>query len=590
MQTINQTEISKRIKQAISATDTNRLIENAQTAIETAKETSQAKFGAVDESVGTIKNGVQGLSQVVDNAADESPTTEPAIAKLDPSIANKLNGFKNTLSTDEKNNIDAMFKSTLVDAEAAYAQAAASIPSDEEMLKEVITDGSIEAIADTVKDITTDDTTTISSAFEGFKSESFTGQLQDLVDDITGSKLVKSLTTAINTLDKRLTDATGSIQSGNFLKDFVENATGNIQSELKDIGLNISASSFSTRLLNNDVESVKNDLSKNIPLSSRVRGILNKSEFKSFKEIGADLAKLKGEYANDATIQKEVTEIQAIGDKIGTKIKPNLGTIGKTVVNEDNNSQPNNNPVVTISDTKVKPYKILNSVEEIVKYFQATEREISTMIVDGGNRFLDQSNWTAEDLANDLNTRLGPYIQRNPEKLFTNWDFTYGKAHIFVRKDGTIETSRPLEMYRGGDVDDLRYRLYSFEITFNAGWNCTSDTRPILPSHYSIKSWTPAQWKAFDTLLTAFYIAFPYGDVWGLGTFNVRNKILSMSPGFDVTEYIARPPWNKTNSQLEHLLLEENLVNNKAFLSPYEAAEAKKKAIDKKKNELNDVQ
>ena len=591
MQTINQTDISKKLKNIVSGTDQNRLIENTQSAAEKIKEATQAKFGGFGEDVGTVKSGVKGLTQITDNLADDPSVTEPGLAKLDPSIANTLNGLKTDISSSDKSNIDKMFKSTLVDAEAAYEQAAAAITTDAEMLKEVFTDGSIQAIADTVKDKTTDNVSKIGESLESLQSEEFSGDISTIVTDLSDNKVVQELTSSINGIAKRLTSAVAGITSGNFLKDLAESLTNNVQSEISSIGIsNLPTNkikSFSSRILNKDADGVKDALTNSIPLSNELQSILKIDKFENYKSISTELDKLKNSIGVTPAILTEVDEIKNIGDNIGNKIKPNLGTIGATVVNEDKNTPSNPNPVSNLSNKDASTFKILNSKEEIVKYLQAASRPITTLIVNGGYFFLDNSTYTAADDALEWqNTTV------NLRADFPDFNYDNGKGHFFIRKDGTIETSRSLELYGGGLQTDLRWKLYSIEVVISAGWNCTSDKYPpgkVPSSEYNTKSWTQAQWKAFDTLLSAFYTAFPYGDAFGLGDF-ITTGPTSLSPGFDVESYIAKPPFNRKNTQSIYLIQEDNLVNNKAFLSPEEIASVNSQKAEKKKNELNDVQ
>lgn len=110
--------------------------------------------------------------------------------------------------------------------------------------------------------------------------------------------------------------------------------------------------------------------------------------------------------------------------------------------------------------------------------------------------------------------------------------------HYVIRRDGVIQRGRPLEK-KVLTVGDQNLINHSLHIGFIGGFNGPSDFEGAVKS---AESYTPSQWQAYDSFLSAFYAARPGGQVLGY------NDIIpeASGPGFNVKLYISGK-YKKTN-------------------------------------------
>lgn len=131
--------------------------------------------------------------------------------------------------------------------------------------------------------------------------------------------------------------------------------------------------------------------------------------------------------------------------------------------------------------------------------------------------------------------------------------------HYVIKRDGTIERGRPLDIESG---DSVGFTSNTLHIGFVAGYSAPFGT-PNSELTLGSASITPEQWKSFDQFLEAFYKSYPGGEVLGYREINPS----SSGPGFDVSVY-ASGKYNKTSiyddaSTLHQPYTPEEQINTK---------------------------
>jgi len=589
-------DLNKALGQLRSQVNTFEATAKFQDASEGIEKAYNNPFSKLSQDHGTVVDGVKALGQNTDNLADEEEAKlKPMVTKLDPTISEKFPELKGSIG--DASAMDKMFKSYLVNAQALYTAAKPAVTTEARMLDEIVQDGSLQSTVVTISDRTGKSLEDTTKELDKFKPENLTSDYNTLVKKVKSEEFQKEFSAANNKLSGLMDRFTGGFGSGGgLMKNLTEKLTSNISSATKSLDLpNVNSRGITSQVLSGDAAGARNILSSKVTIPSSLSsfassfpgataGLDGTTTFGNSKQLSSFLTGTKNKIS-DPGLQTQLGQATSKADSIFTKITDRLGSVGGAVTPAPE-TPTNNNPVVNYTTKKVKPYQLMNSTEEIVKYLQAANRELSTLTVGWTQLPLDNSNWTAWNYANAVTQAVGANATPDdPNYRPFQGDVLYGTSHFFIRKDGTLETARPIDLLRGystyrPDGVDV-FGPYNVFVIFNAGYNCYRKKfkgGKIPQSELTAQSITAEQWKTFNMLLDAWYTFFPAGDAFG--QLDLYKEFKSPSPGFDVPSYVGKAPWNKANTG------EPKVLNR--LLSPDEIAIQNKEQMLVKLREIRD--
>ncbi len=177
--------------------------------------------------------------------------------------------------------------------------------------------------------------------------------------------------------------------------------------------------------------------------------------------------------------------------------------------------------------------------EELEAELRKVERDITTVVVRWTKSYTDQP-LDAYDLHTEHTAALvNLYGASGIAAVEASTPGTVGiQWHYVIRRDGTIQRGRPLQK-KVLTVGDKNLVNHSVHIGFVGGYNGVAGTPNATAS---AESYTPSQWEAYDSFLSAWYDAIPGGQVLGY------NDVVPQAtgPGFDVSLYVSGK-YKKTN-------------------------------------------
>jgi len=198
---------------------------------------------------------------------------------------------------------------------------------------------------------------------------------------------------------------------------------------------------------------------------------------------------------------------------IGSNANGWEGVATTTITNRSNASSP-----INYNFTR------LGGVQELEADMRSATRDISETVI----------HWSATYLDQDIGSEEihGWHRQRG---------FSGIGYHYVIRRDGTIERGRPINI-TGAHAKANGHNNLSIGVCLVGGYTVPSAVGLRNPPAGS-ESFTEAQTKTMNEFLNTFYKVFPGGQVFGHNDTDPNNKI---DPGFDVSKYI-RNTFNKSN-------------------------------------------
>jgi hypothetical protein len=451
------------------------------------------------------------------------------------------------------------------------------------MLKEIIADGSVQAQIATLKNLTgktVDELTPVlKELVDGDKMvDTVEGFIKDLDLETISSEISGQLTQSLEIFDKQVSSALQGLDANNLIKSLVELKTFNIQNVLQGINLaDVDITSVTNLIISGKVEEARNAMvaGLNIPeiLRDTKTGLLP-----SFATTG-ELQKFLSRFSStDSASTKAIEDLQSSLNAIDTNIKDNMANISGAVTPGDEDTTDNENATTdvnkAVSDYNV--FSIINSKEELIKYFQSTRREITTLEVRWAGATLDNALTTASDLASNYESSFSDKYKDHIKG---------GPSHFYIRKDGTIETMRPLNAeYFSTEVEaGSNSAKHGVSVMINAGWNAYMLPDGSFPNVAKLtpKSVTTKQMESLHRIVSAFYAFIPAGDVYS------RQDLFEdqqLNPGFSMNDMIQQAPYSNENTN-HHIDVEPN----DHFLSPDELgkeAADRNEAINAEQSEI----
>ena len=537
-------------------------------------ETSAAStLASID--LGAVQGGLQSLTQDLDNASDVLLTQmAPTITKLDASAAELIGGLQTQVSSVDLTNINKVFGDASSSVSDMFEDAQPALEAATGMLQEVIADGSVEAQLATLKNLTGETVDKLTPVLnELVNAENISGSIDDFIKELDiesiSGEISGKLDQAMDVFDTNFTKALGGLNSGNLLKDIVELKTFNIQNAISGINLaDVNVLGVTNTILSGKISEARNAMVSGLEipadLTNLTTGVV--PTFDTTKNLQTFLTRFDPKTA----IQTEsIAKLQGSLNGIDTNITDDMGKLSSTVTPNDEDTPENKNPTTDInkSVSNYDAFSIINSKEELIKYFQSATRELSTLEIRWSGLTLDDAQTTAFELAGTYETYYtvdyGSRIKGGP-------------SHFYIRKDGTIETMRPLNTdYFDGFVGaGSNTAKHGVSVMINAGYSTYLNADGSYPDvELDPKSVTSQQMKSVHRIVSAFYSFLPAGDVYSRQDLDDTGSVID--PGFSMSEIIQKPPYNSKNSD-HHI----DVDADNAFLPPSElgAAEAQANA------------
>lgn len=180
-------------------------------------------------------------------------------------------------------------------------------------------------------------------------------------------------------------------------------------------------------------------------------------------------------------------------------------------------------------------FKTVHTSEELETELRNSTRKITTAVVRWSESYSNQNLKAKHIHARHVSRQIE--IVGSAQGVIRLGDAGGLQWHYVIRRDGTIQRGRPLDIEAGSGAGVIKNSIH---IGFIAGYALPQG---VANSELSLdaKSITPEQWKSFDKFLNAFYNAFPGGEALGAREFDPTRS----DPGFDVTTYVSGK-YNKT--------------------------------------------
>jgi hypothetical protein len=582
MATISTKQLTDELSLLSKKVDTSQIegtLEHVGTFLETSASSTLASI-----DLNEVKGGLKSLTQDLDNVADILSTqTAPTITKLDESASDLIDNLKTDISSIDLSNINKVFADEESNVSEMFAAAQPQLAAATGMLKEIIADGSVQAQIATLKNLTgktVDELTPVlKELVDGDKMvDTVEGFIKDLDLETISSEISGQLTQSLEIFDKQVSSALQGLDANNLIKSLVELKTFNIQNVLQGINLaDVDITSVTNLIISGKVEEARNAMvaGLNIPeiLRDTKTGLLP-----SFATTG-ELQKFLSRFSStDSASTKAIEDLQSSLNAIDTNIKDNMANISGAVTPGDEDTTDNENATTdvnkAVSDYNV--FSIINSKEELIKYFQSTRREITTLEVRWAGATLDNALTTASDLASNYESSFSDKYKDHIKG---------GPSHFYIRKDGTIETMRPLNAeYFSTEVEaGSNSAKHGVSVMINAGWNAYMLPDGSFPNVAKLtpKSVTTKQMESLHRIVSAFYAFIPAGDVYS------RQDLFEdqqLNPGFSMNDMIQQAPYSNENTN-HHIDVEPN----DHFLSPDELgkeAADRNEAINAEQSEI----
>lgn len=459
------------------------------------------------QDFGPAKGGMQSLmksaEEAIDDAKDQLPKllreAKPVLAKLDQSMEQLLPELKTAISETDLGNMEKVFSSASISGLGAevstmFEKATPALQNAAAITKEVFTDGSIEAIADELRTVANKDFSELKTVMEKVSGDlaDKIPELDKIMEKIDVGEFQDKMKSSLDKLDTELNSTIDNLTKGGALKGLTEKLTNNIGLVLNSLPVELGniENIVKNDILGGDILSAKDKLFAALPISSELAALIDPSGGKiNIKNRAEMLAAIETALKNATTnSQKAIVQtLKNSADAIDTKVNKTLGSLEGNATTASSETPPNPNPVV--DSTQQKQFTVLSSKEEIIKYLQASDRRISSIRVFPIAEWYDQ-------------TYAGLSAQEAASKWIIDNQGTAaeedGPAHLYIRRDGTIETMRSAEKN---------------SITGLAGAEYVLD---IVCENYSEKLHMPTKQSdaITDKILPAFFTTFPAGEVY----------------------------------------------------------------------------
>jgi len=508
---------SRELSEFMNTTTRGIDFSGLQTATSNLFVTSQAAKSVANlgKNAGDSAGGIIGLeSQVMTLAEGAVATLGPVVAKVGKNMPGATENLVKVISSDGATRIAELdFDSDEIGN--LFSGAKPIMKSASTLLHDIIVDASPEALGLALASVTGKTMEIFGPAMKNLAS----GDLQDLAlsasQDLQEDKGIQGLVTALSGLGTSFGSVTGKFFSGNFLKDLTEHKSYSVTNGVRQINLSAPENileSITNKLLKDDTIGALNEavnmveipaslqttaVKHNIPLPNKTRESVE-IFIGTIDLVDRDNVEM-ARYKSD--ISKTTLAVQQTKADVSNSLETDTQLGAK--VSSSEVGQPN-------------AFAVLRSREEMIKYIQSCERDLSTMLLHWSGHYSDAFNVGAREINRE-------YIAHS----YPNQPY-----HFIIKKNGDIQTGVPIHEISTHTY--LEFQPLSVSVCFVAGYN---ETKPTDGSEGKLtaSSINRSQLVALNQIITAWYTVFPGGDVFGQ---NDLDNGVSQGPGFDVNNYI----------------------------------------------------
>ncbi len=482
-------------------------------AVEQATQDAISQFEAIKNTtlgsiVGEIKGGIEALTQEIDDAESALKSNfVPTIAR----VTSDIEGLADQLV----GNVPGAIASD-IQAITGTATAAAN-----GVLNEIISAASPEAIDTALKKVTDATTAQLQSTLSQIADANLTDFIQTGLTNTPFGELLNSTSIFVNQINTAL-----GANSQFFLVDFGEKLERQFQTSVNSLLGTVAKQSdidaaFSF-VANGDYASGFDAISRYIPLPENYYAItaqLPQSEWPAdILEAYDRLNNARGEFETlNVELSSYVNQFDPSANAAGRNTQP-VRTIGQPPF--QSSGAQTGGGIGATSDGDSWDFTDIKSVEELEALFRSITRpagrEIVGAVIHWSATFLNQN--IGAEWIHDLHIR---------ERGFKGIGY-----HIVIRRDGTLQRGRPMNL-EGAHDENNNSTFLGF--CFVGGLNTTSNNAvEPLWKYASADSLTPAQYNSYDQLMRTFHQVFPHAQVAGHYMTSNDGKV---DPGFDVVGY-----------------------------------------------------
>lgn len=513
--TISARELSESLRSAAQGIDFTGMKKSTADIFTASKAASTSILGKINEQ----KGGIKSLSCELNTLAEQTKATlGPVVAKVTSDMPGATKHLVKDISSAGATRISEIdFDSDEISS--LFASAKPAMTSASTMLHEIITDASPEALGKSLASITDKTLEVFAPAMEQIADSDFQSEVLAASQELQENEGIKSLTESLVSVAKSFGSATGQFSSGNFLKDLMEHKSYSITNSVRSINRGAPESileSITNKLLNSNPFGAKDEAISALEIPSGLKTIAANNGLSSIFKNEADATTfIERIFLIDPT--GSATDIATLKENISkTKIalESTKGDVASVVEDSEVLSEDKRNES-SKELGQPKSFSRIRSREQLTKYFQSAERELSTMVVHWSGHYSDAYNVGAKEIDNE-------YIAHS---------YAEQPYHIVIKKNGDIETGVTIHRESAHTLPD--FRPLSIGVVFVAGYN---ESKPTDGSDgkLTVSSITRAQLASFNEITKAWYTVYPGADVFGQNDLDTD----SISPGFNISNYI----------------------------------------------------
>lgn len=477
---------------------------------------SVANLGKI---AGDSAGGIIGLeSQVMTLAEGAVATLGPVLAKVGKDMPGATENLVKTISSGGATRIDELdFDSDEIGN--LFSGAKPLMKSASTMLHDIIVDASPEALGLALSSVTGK----TMEIFEPAMKELASGDLADFAlsasQDLQKDKGIQGLVSSLGGISKSFGSATGLFSSGNFLKDLTEHKSYTIMNGIRKHNLGAPEhilESITNKLLKDDTFGALNEAVNMVEIPADLKTVASthkvKLPSKTKESVSTFVERMKlidptnpKIAVYEANISSTELAVQQQNADVASSVDDGGGISDKRNISSSEVGQP-------------KSFAILRSPEEMIKYIQSCERDISTMVVHWSGHYSDAFNIGAPEM--------------DKEYISHGLGFTEQPYHFVIKKNGDIQTG--VSIHKESAHTYLEFQPLSIGVCFVAGYN---ETKPTDGSEGNLTagSINRSQLVSFNHIITAWYTVFPGADVFGQNDLDNGD---SRAPGFNVGNYV----------------------------------------------------
>ena len=486
---------------------------------------SVANLGKI---AGDSAGGIIGLeSQVMTLAEGAVATLGPVVAKVGKNMPGVAENLIDAISSGGATRIAELdFDGDEIGN--LFSGAKPLMTSASTMLHDIIVDASPEALGLALSSVTGKTMEIFAPAMKNLASGEFQDFALSASQDLQKDKGIQGLVKSLGGIGTSFGSATGLFSSGNFLKDLTEHKSYTIMNGIRKHNLGAPENvleSITNKLLNDDAIGALNEAVNMVEIPTSLQTSAKKHNIKLPSKTTTSVNTF---IETMDLVDRDNVEIARYKLNINQTTQAVLQTNADVANSIDDGVKAEDKRNISSSEVgQPKSFAILRSPEEMIKYIQSCERDISTMVVHWSGHYSDAFNIGAPEM--------------DKEYISHGLGLTEQPYHFVIKKNGDIQTG--VSIHKESAHTYLEFQPLSIGVCFVAGYN---ETKPTDGSEGNLTagSINRSQLVSFNHIITAWYTVFSGADVFGQNDLDNGD---SRAPGFNVGNYVFNS-MNKINT------------------------------------------